>query len=56
MIHARDIKPSFILKTNGFVNDFVIDNNKLYVATDEGVVDVHVFLKNLLILFDNFFR
>jgi hypothetical protein len=39
-IHARDIKPSFILKSSGFVNDFVIDGSKLYVANDEGSVEI----------------
>jgi WD40 repeat protein len=38
--YAKDIKPSFILKTSGLVNDFVIDGSKLYVATTEGVVDI----------------
>lgn len=34
------IKPTFILKSKGFVNDFAIDNSKLYVANDEGSVEI----------------
>ena len=39
-IHAKDVKPSFTLTSNGFVNDFVLDGSKLYVANDEGSVEV----------------
>lgn len=39
-IHAKDIKPSFVLKSSGLVNDFVIDGSKLYVANDEGSVEI----------------
>jgi len=39
-IIAKDIKPTFIIKSKGFVNDFVIDGSKLYVANDEGSVEV----------------
>ncbi|MCK5111117.1 MAG: WD40 repeat domain-containing protein [Arcobacteraceae bacterium] len=38
--YAKDIKPTFILKSKGFVNDFVLDNTKLYVANDEGSVEI----------------
>lgn len=36
----RVIKPTFILKSKGMVNDFVFDNAKLYVANDEGSVEI----------------
>lgn len=39
-LNAKDIEPTFILKSKGFVNDFVFDNAKLYVANDEGSVEV----------------
>ncbi len=39
-IFARDIKPTFVLKSKGLVNDFVIDGVKLYVANDIGSVEV----------------
>ncbi len=39
-ISAKDIYPTFILSSKGFVNDFVYDNGKLYVATDIGTVEV----------------
>jgi len=39
-IYAKEIKPTFIFKSKGFVNDFVIDQNKMYVANDEGSVEV----------------
>jgi len=38
--YSIDINPTFILKSKGFVNDFVIDKNKLYVANDEGSVEI----------------
>ncbi len=38
--YAKNIKPTFILKSKGFVNDFVFDNTKLYVANDEGSVEI----------------
>jgi len=34
------IKPNFSLKTTGSVIDFIYENNTLYAATDQGVVDV----------------
>jgi len=40
ILNAKDIEPTFILKSKGFVNDFVIDKTKLYVANDEGSVEV----------------
>ncbi len=39
-IYAKDIQPSFILESSGFVNDFVLDGSKLYVANDEGSVEI----------------
>ncbi len=38
--YAKDMKPTFILKSSGFVNDFVFDGGKLYVANDEGSVEI----------------
>ncbi len=38
--YAKEIKPTFILKSKGFVNDFVIDDSKMYVANDEGSVEI----------------
>jgi len=37
---AKDIKPAFIMKTSGLVNDFIIDKDKLYVGTNTGTVDI----------------
>ncbi len=37
---AKEIKPSFILKSRALVNDFVIDALKIYVANDEGSVEI----------------
>ena len=39
-LYARDITPITTVKTSGLVSDFVEDNGFLYVATDEGTVDV----------------
>jgi WD40 repeat protein len=36
----KNIKPTFVLYSKGFVNDFVIDKNTIYVANDEGSVEV----------------
>lgn len=38
--YSKDIKPTFVLKSKGFVNDFVVDDTKIYVANDEGSVEV----------------
>lgn len=38
--YAKDIKPIVTLKVSGLVSDFVKDGNYLYVATDEGIVDI----------------
>lgn len=39
-LYARDIIPVTTVETSGLVSDFVEDNGYLYVATDEGTVDV----------------
>ena len=39
-LNAKTIKPNFILSSKGFVNDFVISNEKIYIANDEGSVEV----------------
>jgi len=38
--YASDIKPVSSFKSSGFVSDFVINENTLYVANDMGIVDV----------------
>ena len=38
--YSQNIKPTFVFKSKGFVNDFVIDGSKMYVANDEGSVEV----------------
>ena len=38
--YTKIIKPTFILKSKGFVNDFVFDDAKLYIANDEGSVEI----------------
>ncbi len=40
LTQARDIKPTFILKSKGIVNDFAYDNAKLYVANDMGSIEI----------------
>ncbi len=37
---AKDISPTLTFKAIGLVSDFVIDKDKLYVATDAGTIDV----------------
>ncbi len=37
---AQEISPTFSLHTVGSINDFVVDDNKLYVGTDRGSVDI----------------
>ncbi len=37
---AREIKPAFVMKSKGLVNDFVIDEVYLYVANSEGSVEI----------------
>ncbi|WP_321778770.1 nitrate reductase [Sulfurimonas sp.] len=48
-IYAKDISPTFKLKSVGFVNDFVIHQNYLYAANDLGVVDVFDIKKRKII-------
>lgn len=38
--YAKDITPIATLKVSGLVSDFVKDGDYLYVATDEGIVEV----------------
>lgn len=38
--YSKDIKPTFVFKSKGFVNDFVLDGSKMYVANDEGSVEI----------------
>ena len=38
--YAKDITPIATLKVSGLVSDFVKDGDYLYVATDEGIVDI----------------
>ena len=38
--YGKDIKPTFTLYSKGFVNDFVIDKDKIYVGNDEGSVEI----------------
>lgn len=39
-LFAKDIRPTTVYKSVGFVNDFVVNGNRLFVAGDAGVVDV----------------
>ena len=39
-LQAKEIYPTFKLKSMGFVNDFVINENFIYVANDAGTVDI----------------
>ncbi len=48
-LQAKDIYPTFILSSKGFVNDFVYDEGKLYVATDIGTVEIFDLYKQQLI-------
>ena len=38
--YSETIAPTLIFKSKGFVNDFVIDGSKMYVANDEGSVEI----------------
>lgn len=38
--YSKDISPTFILHSKGFVNDFVIDKDKIYIGNDQGSVEV----------------
>lgn len=37
---AKEIYPTFKLKSMGLVNDFVVVKDKIYIANDEGTVDI----------------
>jgi len=39
-MQAKEIAPTFKLKSLGIVNDFVVHENKIYIANDAGTVDV----------------
>jgi len=38
--YSKEYIPFFIFESKGFVNDFVIDHDKMYVANDEGSVEI----------------
>lgn len=40
---AKDIKPTFVIETKGFVMDFVIDGSNMYIANDAGSIEVFDF-------------
>jgi len=39
-LHSKEISPVFKYKSVGFVNDFIVVKDKLYVANDAGVIDI----------------
>ena len=39
-IFSKEIKPTFTMKAQGLVNDFVVDDFYLYVGTDDGLVEI----------------
>ncbi len=39
-LYAKDIKPTYVLKATSFVSDFIVHEDKLYAATDQGIIDV----------------
>ena len=43
-LFSKEITPAFTLQSRGLVSDFVLDGSKLYVANDEGSVEVFDFL------------
>jgi len=40
LLLSRDIHPTFKLKSQGIVSDFVVVKDKIYIANDEGSVDI----------------
>ncbi len=40
LLQAENISPLYKLHTSGFITDFVLDEDKIYVATDAGNVDI----------------
>lgn len=47
--HAKEIKPFFIIKTKALVMDFVIDKGFMYIANDEGSIEVFDFLSKKIV-------
>lgn len=41
LIDAKNIKPIYKFKAVGFVNDFCTSNDKIYIASDAGIVDIY---------------
>ena len=39
-IQAKEIYPTFKLKSMGMINDFVVNHGKIYIANDAGSVDI----------------
>jgi len=37
---AQDISPLYRLSTSGLVSDFVVDSGKIYIATNQGSIDI----------------
>ncbi len=40
VVYAKEVAPLFRLTASGLVNDFVVDEGVLYVATDQGSIDI----------------
>ncbi len=40
IVHSKEIHPTYKLKSMGIVNDFVVVKNKIYIANNEGTVDI----------------
>ncbi len=40
MLYAKDVFPTYKLRSVGFVNDFVVEANYLYAANDMGTIDI----------------
>ena len=41
LVDAKEIKPSYIFKASGYVNDFFVSKDKIYLASDVGIVDIY---------------
>jgi len=41
LLSAKEIEAVYKFKASGFVNDFFISKNKLYIATDAGILDIY---------------
>ncbi|WP_201353041.1 WD40 repeat domain-containing protein [Hydrogenimonas urashimensis] len=46
---GQDITPSAVFSVRGYVNDFVVSDGKLFVATDRGTVDIFDLKKMALV-------